>query len=669
MKYDALLKALNLDSIVGIDFETYYDADYSLKNPKLSTTEYVIDSRFEMQMAAVRWDISKRAEILSPKEFPAFCKVTNWSRTAVLGHHMQFDGLILSHHFGVKPAFYLDTLSMARPAMPVQVGGSLKAITEAFGRPGKRRAQALVDVKGKHLADFTAKELKALALYAGDDIDDTWFIFKKLLPYIPLKDLRLIDSTIKMYAQPTVMIDRDAIQKVLIADVANKKKLVRALKLHKDLAVATEILGSNEQFAEQLRAAGVEPPVKVSIKKSEKAGQDVIVLAMSKQDQEFKDLEGHENKRVRQLMAARFAIKSALMESRCTRLSARAYIGPQPVYLNYYGAKPGRWSGGDLVNWQNLSSKRKEGGAELRASVYAPAGYTFLIADLGQIEARLNAWESKQEDKLEVFRAYDRITGWTTNKKGEPEPIRDGPDIYRYVASGVYGKPPDRISDGERFIGKTCELALGYQAGAPRFARTLRIGAFGPALDITDSLAKDIHTAWRQTNRHQVDNWKISNNNLKSAFLGQQRLTQGVMTYEGTASGAGFIHGPDGMSIRYDGVRANSENGVSYISEYFVGKKGGVRTEYTRLYGGIIVQNKIEHLGFRIISDNMLALCDAIPEGKLVMSTHDEIVMAVPNRWAKRALAAAKRIMTTPPVWAPDLPLAVDAHLSGRYDK
>lgn len=644
----ALLQALDLDEAWGIDWETYYEgpSGYSLKNPQISTTEYVIDERFKAHLVSVQRHSWKKPKVMTPEQFVAWAKTINWKRAGMLAHHTQFDGFICSHHYGIKAAVYFDTMSMARPLLPIHVGGGLDAIHKAFGGVGKEGAEALVDIMG--VRDPTPAQLKALAKYAGHDIEKTWWIFNKMVDYLPVDELKLINRTIRMYVDPTVLIDKEAIDKVRRNDVANKKKLVKKLNLGKTFEEACARLVSNDQFADLLREAGVEPPVKVSAKKSEKAGYEVTTWAMSKQDQEFVDLESHEDRRVRELMSARFAVKSKQMESRCTRLSARAHIGAQPVYLNYYGARPGRWSGGDLVNWQNLSSKRKEGGAELRASVYAPAGYVLLIADLAQIEARLNAWDSRQLDKLELF--------------------REGKDVYRHGAANIYNKPVVKITDGERFIGKTCDLALGYQAGAPRFARTLRIGAFGPAVDITDALAKDIHTAWRNTNKFIVQNWKTTQNNFRSAVLGCQRIEHGVMAYEGTRAGVAFQHGPGGMGIRYDRVRFD-DDGLSYTSEYFVGKKGGIREDRTRLYGGILVQNKLEHLGRRLIADQMLELCDYLPDARVVMSTHDELVLAVPTRQGNKALKAAKQIMSTPPYWAPDLPLAVDAHISDRYDK
>lgn len=667
----SLLRDLKLDDIYCLDYETFYDtkAKYSLKNPSLSTTEYIIDPRFKMHMVAVQGSRQKKPKVLNRQQLIAWLRTVNWTRTGFLGHHTQFDGFISSHHFNHRAAFYFDTLSMARPLMPIQVGGGLDAINKALGGAGKTKAAALANIDG--VRDLTPQQYRDLVPYAGDDALMTWDTFLKLVQYLPLQELRIIDLTMKMYTHPSALIDTTQLEGVRLADRARKRELVaalikqRKLKLPKDYDAVAKRLVSNDQFAELLAEQGIDAPRKVSAKKTEKAGTEVTTWAMSKQDQEFIDLLAHANKTVRQLMEARFAVKSQQMESRCDRLLARAHIGPQPVYLKYYGAGPGRWSGGDLVNWQNLSSKRREGGAELRASVHAPEGHVFLIADLSQIEARLNAWDAGQEDKLEVFRQFDIILG--TDKDGKV--LRAGPDVYRYTASGIYHVSIDQITDAQRQIGKISDLSLGYQAGAPRFAKTLRLGSMGPPVDITDRAAADIHAAWRRTNHAIVANWRSTNERFKQAVGGRCKIAHGAVTYEGSANGkTAYMHGPGGASIRYDGIKFD-EDGISYISEYQPLAKGGARVERTRLYGGILVQNKLEHLGRRLIADQMVELCDYLPTSRIVMSTHDEAVLTVPLRSAAKALKAAKAIMSRPPPWARNLPLAVDAHISARYDK
>lgn len=662
-------RAFGIDAIYGCDWETYWASDYTLSDKKRGTTEYVTDTRFEAQLIAVQKDSWAKAKVMDHPTFTRWAKTIDWKRAGFLAHHAHFDGLIASHHYGIKPRAYFDTLSMGRPVMPVTVGGSLDRLAKAFGLPGKRYGAALTETKGKRWADFTAAEKASLKTYAGDDIEQTWDLFHRLLPYTPMHELMLISATVMMYAQPTLLIDEAAIRKVLADEIARKDALLKKLKVPKTH------LTSKPKFAELLLAAGVTPPKKVSKKQSEKAseeaGYDVVIedLAMSKQDQEFKDLLAHPKKRVRELVEARFAISSNQMESRCTLLASRAHLGPQPVYLNYYGAKTGRWSGGDNANWQNLSSKRKEGGAELRASVHAPPGHVLVIADLAQIEARISAWFAKQNNIVDVFRAFDTIVRWE-EKNGKRVPVRAGPDVYRYTAAhSIYNKPIELITDDERFLGKTCVLALGFQAGWKRFAGAIRIGNFGPPMDITDSLARDIHTAWRSGHPFIVGDWKRTQNLVESAFASGSFLDHDVVGYEG-AGKTGWMHLPGGTAIRYDHLEADEKGKFSYVSKYRVNKVKEPTIERTRLYGGILVENRTQALARRVIADHILAIKDELKDRvRIAMSTHDEVVGVVPIRSAKRALAVFEDIMSTPPSWGKDLPIAVEAHISPRYDK
>ena len=625
----AALKQLGLTAVYGIDLETYYDNDYSLR--KMATTEYICDPRFESQLVAVQKDSWKTPKVMTSKEFKSFAATVNWSKTGMLAHHTAFDGLIASHHFGIKPAFYFDTLSMARPIMPISVGGSLDKLARAFGFKGKVLAQALVDVKGKHFKEFSKSELKLLKDYAGDDIEQTWGIFLKMLPYTPLDELKLIDLTIKMYAQPTLRLDKPLLLRLERETIEAKERLLL------DLGADRKQLMSNEKFAALLRFEGVEPPTKVS----KATGKPTY--AFSKQDIEFKALLEHDDIRVSTLVAARLGTKSTITETRAARMAQRADYGPMSVYLNFWGAKTGRWSGGDRINFQNMGR-----GSDLRTAISAPDGHTLIIADLAQIEARVNAWFSGQQNIVDAFANND--------------------DVYSLAASLVYNRKIDKKTDPtERFVGKVMVLALGYGAGWQRFAEMLRIGAFGPPIDITDNLARDIHTAWRRANPHIVAGWKRANNLAQSAFIGQQRIDDKIITYEGL-EGRGLTWLPGGVHIRYDGLSADHE-GMNYVSKSRRLQSGEVKEERQRLYGGLIVENNCQALARQVIGGHMLEINDALSYWRQAMTTHDEIVGVVPTRYAQKALRTVQTIMSRPPSWAPGLPIAVDAHISKTYDK
>ena len=70
----------------------------------------------------------------------------------------------------------------------------------------------------------------------------------------------------------------------------------------------------------------------------------------------------------------------------------------------YYGAHPGRFSGLDKLNLQNMGRK-----SALRRAVIAPPGYKVVAGDLSQIEARITACLAGQMDLVELFRHYDNI--------------------------------------------------------------------------------------------------------------------------------------------------------------------------------------------------------------------------------------------------------------------
>jgi DNA polymerase I-like protein with 3'-5' exonuclease and polymerase domains len=93
----------------------------------------------------------------------------------------------------------------------------------------------------------------------------------------------------------------------------------------------------------------------------------------------------------------------------------------------------GRWGGDDKVNLQNLPRK-----SPLKKAMLAPDGYTFIDCDSSQIEARTLAWLAGQDDLVEAF------------DKGE--------DVYKIMASRIYGVSVDEVTDTQRFVGKTTIL-------------------------------------------------------------------------------------------------------------------------------------------------------------------------------------------------------------------
>ncbi len=624
-----VLDTLEIEAIYGIDFETYWADDFTLKS--IPTTEYICDERFKAHCVSVQRHDERKPVVLSHEELMDWRHTVDWKRVGILAHHAHFDCLIASHHYGIKPKAYLDTLSMARPLMPIEVGGSLKALCAAFGRQSKLKGAALVNTKNKR--DLTKAEYRALASYCGDDIVDTWFLFHKLLSFLPLEELTLISLTVKMFADPSLMLDGKLAAKLAIDEAAHKQQMLDATKL------TSKQLGSANQFADILRDLGIEPPVKIS-KTTQKE-----TFAFSQTDQAFKQLLDHPDERVREVVEARFAIKSTQLETRADKIVLRAPIGKQPVYLNYARAHTMRWSGGDKINWQNFG--RSSG---LRRTIQAPLGHSIIIADQSQIEARITALRAGQMNIVEAFAA--------------------GEDVYAMQASAIYHRPINKKDDPhERFVGKVCTLMLGFGGGAARFRHTLAIGQFGPPVFIEEDEAKSIVSTWRIANSAIKASWRSLENDARQAWTspdGAVIENNGVELFK--QGPHGFIRLPNDLLMRYDNLYFDDRGGMLYQARKPRGRDVDWR-DMVCLHGGFLVENVVQAVARVVIGQQMIRIAKEVPYLKIATCSHDELVLVVRNKLVPRAMKEVTQIMQESPAWMPKLPLAVDIHATRIYDK
>jgi len=604
--------------IVTIDFETYYDKDYTLSG-RMNISEYVRDDRFHAHGVGIKIGNGKTLWYTG-KNIPLALREIDWSKSAMLAHNTAFDGFICSQVYGIKPAFYLDTLSMARAAHGHHMRHDLDTIAKAHGLAGKVKRDALADTKGKQ--QLTDKEARALGAYCVDDVDDTYKIFWKLFDHIPDEELQLIDLTQRMFSDPVLRIDIPRVQAELEEEVSGKAAaLLRS-------GASVEDLMSNEKFAELLRRAGVNPPMKVSLSTGK------MTYAFAKSDLEFQKLLQHSNKQVVALAEARIKVKSTIGETRAVRFLEAGKNGMRlPILLNYSGTHTHRWSGGNKMNLQNL----KRGG-ELRRSILAPEGHVIVVADSSQIEARVLAWLADQRDIVDAF----------AEKK----------DVYKLMASAIYGVPTDQITDDQRFIGKICVLGLGYGMGHVKLQQTLKQGVLGPPVDILVEECRRIVDIYRSRNYKIRQLWKTMDGIIASMLTGT-RGKLGPLTY-----GKGYIQLPNGLFLQYYGLHGEAEvrHGDLVVTEAtYLTRQGR-----SKIYGGLLTENVVQALSRCIIADQMLEISKKY---RVVTMTHDEIVAVCPKKDAKKCLADMLRVMSTAPEWADGLPLAAKGDYDDCYSK
>jgi DNA polymerase I-like protein with 3'-5' exonuclease and polymerase domains len=609
--------------VITIDFETYYDKEFSLS--KITTEEYIRSEQFEVIGVAAKVDDQQTQWCTGSKEQIAkFLHDLDLPSHDVLAHHMAFDGAILAWQFGIRPKYYLDTLSMARPLTGLTVGGSLAALAKKFELGAK--GTEVVNALGKRREDFSPQEIFAYGTYCMNDVNLTYELFKILKPHSTTKELYIIDLMLRMYIDPVLELDKEKLTHHLSNVQTKKEELMRRISD----AIGKDDLMSNMKFADVLKKLGVEPPMKVSLRTNKMA------YAFGKTDYEFKALLEHEDPRVQAVVSARLGIKSTLEETRTISFLGIADRGALPIMLNYYGAHTGRASGGDKMNLQNLPR-----GGTLRKSIKAPEGHVVIAVDSAQIEARVVAWLAGQDDLVEDF--------------------RNGVDIYSKFASDVYERPIDKSVDKvERFVGKTCILGLGYGMGKDKFKSTLKIGMAGVSVDLPLEDAERIVRLYRQKYERITSLWSDADKALPAIANGFDYEFGATIALCATPEG---IRLPNDMLVRYPGLHKTNEGFV------YTTKRGSIK-----IYGGKVVENVVQALARIVVFDQMAKIDQefrkrdsADTRFKVALTVHDEVVAVVPEDQAQRSLDFMIKVMSTPPQWAQGLPVACEGDFALTY--
>lgn len=612
-----------------LDFESFYDKDYSLK--KCTMEEYIRSPQFQVIGVSVKKDEEDIRWITgSHEEIKSALEALHLENETVIAHNAAFDCAILNWVFGIRPKFIIDTMSMLRPIIGIYPQGvSLRAAAEFFGIGHK--GDEIYNTVGKRLEDFTPEELQRFGEYCRNDVALTWELWKILKGKFPIKELYLIDLVIRMFTEPVLRINVEKLEKHYTEVVARKQAIID--KVGHD---SRDAFMSNDKFAELLREHGVEPPTKIS----EKTGKEAYAFA--KTDRGMQALLEHPDEFVRALASARLGLKSTIEETRTETFIQIGKRGTFPIQLNYFGAvNTGRFSGGGQTNPQNLPR-----GGILREALEAPDGYTIVACDSSNVEARTLAWLAGEVSLLEAF------------KRGE--------DVYSNFASKVYGHPVNKHDNPtERFVGKTCTLGLGYGTGHKKLQTTLHNSMV--RVDLPEEECQRIVKLYRSTYAAIPRLWKQCQDTIGYMYNGcQGAIGVGIrLPFKGQE-----IEMPNGITLKYPEMQA--EQG-QYGPE-FTYQKTRFRN---KIYGGAMTENIVQGLARIVVSYQMCAIKKKLDERsalkadekirRVVHMVHDEVVVVVPDEEAEETKAMMERIMSKSPSWAQGLPLACEAGLGKNY--
>jgi DNA polymerase I-like protein with 3'-5' exonuclease and polymerase domains len=603
--------------LITIDFETFYSADIGFA--KQTTEEYVRDPQFHVIGVAVKVDNEETQWASGThEELATWLNTFDWAGSIALAHNAMFDGFILNEHFNIQPKFWADTLCMGRAIHGVEVSGSLAALTERYGLGAK--GTEVNNFKGYRRTDFQDWELSKYGDYCINDVNLTYALFNKMMADgFPKKEMHVINQTVRMFTEPVLELDTVLLTEHL-SDVQGRKAALLA-----EVNMDKEDLMSNQKFAMFLEALGVPAPKKIS----PTTGKETLALA--KNDEEFKALAEHPDVRVQALVAARLGTKSTLEETRTQRFIGIASRGKLPVPIKYYAAHTGRFGGDDKINLQNLPS-RGANANKLKMSIRAPEGYVIIDADSAQIEARVLAWLSGQADLVQAF----------ANKE----------DVYKKMASAIYGKPEADITKDERFVGKTTILGCGYGMGAVKFQGQLK--TFGVEVSLDE--ARRIIDIYRKTNPAVTTLWKQAQNMLVAMSRAENCVLgkTGVLMVDAWEKAVKL---PSGLLMRYNDLKyEQTESGVEFSYKTRYGR--------TRIYGGKVIENVCQAIARCIIAEQMLKIGKKY---KVVLTVHDAIACVVPEAEVAEAQAYVEECMRWTPEWASGLPVNCESGYGKAY--
>ncbi len=338
--------------------------------------------------------------------------------------------------------------------------------------------------------------------------------------------------------------------------------------------------------------------------------------------------------------------------------------------LVYHGASTGRWASRGGLNLQNIArptisdeeielaiphvfsaatGSMGELSSLVRSAIKAPDGKTFVDVDFSSIENRVGVYLAGQNDKVELF--------------------RKGLDEYKVFASeSLYRVPYDQVTKDMRQVSKSAVLGAMFGQGAKGLVKY----AEGMGVTLSEGQAKNAVDSYRMSYEKVKNLWAQCESaaiqaveNPGNPFRAGSRLVMKV------AKNALWMQLPSGRLICWQ--RPQLELLTTPWGQQKLGVTVHSQNTYTRqwsrnaLIGSSIFQSAVQGTARDCLAVAMINLEKAGYE--VINSIHDEVLLLVEEQNGESALEDVLKIMTVPPTWAPDFPLAAEGWVSKRYKK
>jgi DNA polymerase len=545
---------------------------------------------------------------------------------AFVTHNALFDSCIMSWVYDWVPGFYACTLSMARTLLSPWLRS--KALGSVAKYYGWQKGDTIHKVKGMGRADIQASGIwPEYKSYCLQDVALCRAAFMQMRDKLPLEELVLHDIILRTAIEPTLRANGDKLA-LNLQTVRAEKETTFAKAMLCGINHLDDLKDDN-RLAQVLERLGIDPPTKVSPTTGLKR------FAFARSDTEFMDLLDHEDPAVQIIVQSRLDHKSNIEETRSQRMLDISQMefpslgssGWMPIPLKIGAAHTLRLGGDWRLNAQNWGRQSR-----IREAIEAPEGRTLVVGDSEQIECRMNATYCGQWDLVAAF--------------------REKRDVYADFASQIFNIPVTKLTHpGERFVGKTGQLQLGYQSGWMKFQTSVKLRSreeAGRVIELSDAEAFDVVSKYRSINAAITNKWLFNKEVIafmatahEGAYLddGPMRFSYQKMT------------GPNGLVMHYHGLHYDQNLG-QWMFQY--------AERWHKLYGGKLEENIIQFLARIGIMQACVRLRKPMQalDAWLVMTSHDELAYLVPDANVRDAMALLKEEMGRPLPWMPDLPIS-----------
>lgn len=642
--------------ILEMDIETYSDVDLI----KCGVYAYADSPAFEVLLFAYSFD-GEETQIIDlalgetiPAEVESAIFDDSIAKTAF---NANFERTCLSKYFGTQlspDSWHCSAVQAAMLALPrsLEDVGAVLGLDKQKMKEGKELIRYFCvpckptkanGGRTRNLPHHAPEKWELFKTYCKRDVDVEKAIRQKL-HHFPIPE-----SEMEMYR-----LDQEINDRGVLVDLALVHQAISCESLHKEIVTkrAYELTGlENPNSVTQLKSWLTGRGMEID-SLSQKAVADLI---------QETDGEVEELLRLRLLMAKTSVKKYEAME--------RSVCSDGRVHgmLMFYGAnRSGRWSG-KIVQIQNLPQNHimdlelarnlvKQGRFEdlelfydstpnvlselIRTAFVPKKGCRFIVADFSAIEARVLAWLSGEQWRLDVFASHGKI--------------------YEASASAMFHVPIEEITKGSplRQKGKISELALGYggSVGALTSMGALDMG-------LAEEELSPLVSTWRNANPHITQFWWDVDAAAVKAVTEKRKTKAGRIIFE-YKSGILFVILPSGRKLSYVkprmAVNKFGRDGLTYegISE----NKKWSRIE---TYGPKLVENIVQGTARDLLAEAMLRVEKA--GYRIVMHCHDEIIAEVPEGFG--SVEDMSEVMAVQPEWADGLPLRADGYECAFYQK